>query len=235
MNLYDPNFVRQYFNNLSKDYEAAEIISFHLLQYWRNQILAHAPLPLGATVYDLGCGSGNNFAALTRKIGTSGKIIGVDFSNKMMQKAQALIHQNHWTHIELITGDFIENTSFQQKADTILSTFCLKTMSTEQYPAFANQTWRLLKSNGTCVLGEFSLPKASIPAFLTQKYLKYIVPILNRCMGATPDAHLLLNTYVQQFDGCIALEKAFQAKGFKTKRFILKGGWITGIVAEKSK
>jgi demethylmenaquinone methyltransferase/2-methoxy-6-polyprenyl-1,4-benzoquinol methylase len=233
MNLYDPNFVRQYFNNLSKDYDSAEKISFRLLQHWRNQILKQAQFSIGATVYDLGCGGGNNFAALTRKIGRTGKIIGVDYSNKMIEKAQFHVLENHWQHIELMECDFVESSVLESNSDNIFGTFCLKTLPIEQYDALANQAWKALKPYGQCVLGEFSLPKSPFYAFLTQKYLKHIVPFFGRVMGASPKAHELLSQYVQQFDGCIALEKAFQLRGFKTKRFILSHGWITGIVAEK--
>jgi demethylmenaquinone methyltransferase/2-methoxy-6-polyprenyl-1,4-benzoquinol methylase len=233
MNQYDPNFVRQYFNQLSKDYDSAEKISFHLLQCWRNQILQQAHFKIGATVYDLGCGGGNNFAALTQKIGRTGKIIGVDYSNKMIEKGQSHVRQNGWQHIELLECDFIESTLLESSADTIFGTFCLKTLPTEQFDALANQVWNVLKPHGQCVLGEFSLPKSPFCAFLTQQYLKHLVPFFGRCMGASPDAHRLLNEYVQQFDGCIAVEKAFLRRGFKTKRFILNHGWITGIVAEK--
>ncbi len=233
MNLYDPNFVRQYFDHLSKDYDSAEKISFHLLQYWRNQILQQANFKIGATVYDLGCGGGNNFAALTRKIGSTGKIIGIDYSNKMIQKAQHHIRENHWKHIQLMECDFVESRLLESDFDNIFGTFCLKTLSDEQFEALANQAWKVLKPHGQCVLGEFSLPKSPFCAFLTQKYLKHIVPLLGRCMGASPDAHRLLSQYVHQFDGCIAVEKAFQLRGFKTKRFILNHGWITGIIAFK--
>jgi demethylmenaquinone methyltransferase / 2-methoxy-6-polyprenyl-1,4-benzoquinol methylase len=233
MNLYDPNFVRQHFNHLSKDYDSAEKISFHLLQYWRNQILQQADFKLGATVYDLGCGGGNNFAALTRKIGLEGKIIGVDYSNKMIEKAYHHVVKNHWQHIQLMECDFVESTLLEGDSDNIFGTFCLKTLPTEQFGALANQAWKVLKPDGQCVLGEFSLPKSPFCAFLTRNYLKHIVPFLGRCMGTSPNAHQLLSQYVQQFDGCIAVEKAFQLRGFKTKRFILNHGWITGIIAEK--
>jgi demethylmenaquinone methyltransferase / 2-methoxy-6-polyprenyl-1,4-benzoquinol methylase len=234
MNLYDPNFVRQHFDHLSKDYDSAEKISFHLLQYWRNQIFQQAHFKWGATVYDLGCGGGNNFAALTRKIGHTGKIIGVDYSNKMIEKAHHHVIENHWKHIQLMECDFVESSLLEGDSDNIFGTFCLKTLPVEQYGALANQAWNVLKPYGQCVLGEFSLPKSPFYAFLTQNYLKHIVPFFGRVMGASPNAHDLLSQYVEQFDGCIALEKAFQLRRFKTKRFILNQGWITGIVAEKA-
>jgi ubiquinone/menaquinone biosynthesis C-methylase UbiE len=233
MNLYNPIFVRQYFNYLAKDYDSAEKISFHLLQYWRNQILQQAHFAQGATVYDLGCGGGNNFAAITAKIGCTGKIIGIDYSNKMIEKAHLHILQMGWQHIELKECDFVESPLLEGDSDNIFGTFCLKTLPPKQFDVLANQAWKVLKPQGQCVLGEFSLPKSSFLAFLTQQYLKHIVPFLGYCMGASPNAHQLLNQYVQAFDGCIAVEKAFQLRGFKTKRFILNQGCITGIVAEK--
>jgi demethylmenaquinone methyltransferase/2-methoxy-6-polyprenyl-1,4-benzoquinol methylase len=165
--LYEPNFIRQYFNNLSKDYDTAEKISFYLLQCWRNQILQQAHIKLGATVYDIGCGGGNNFDALTRKIGCNGKIIGVDFSNRMIEKSAQRISQNQWKHIQLVEGDFLESALLAGDSDNVFGTFCLKTMSDKQFQLLANQVWTVLKPTRQCVLGEFSLPKSRFRACLT--------------------------------------------------------------------
>lgn len=73
-----------------------------------------ATIPAGATVLDLGCGSGLDSLAAAQKTGRSGRVIGLDFSKAMLDKAvaaarQASLHIAHFccadaTCLPLATG-----------------------------------------------------------------------------------------------------------------------------------
>src|SRR5436309_8412647 len=45
-----------------------------------SNVSLFADLPMGATVLDLGCGSGTDTLIAARRVGANGKVIGVDFS-----------------------------------------------------------------------------------------------------------------------------------------------------------
>ncbi len=47
-----------------------------------------AEIPEGATVLDLGCGAGLDSLIAARRVGPSGKVIGVDFSKTMLDRAR---------------------------------------------------------------------------------------------------------------------------------------------------
>jgi arsenite methyltransferase len=52
-----------------------------------SNVSVFADIPVGATVLDLGCGAGlDSFIAATR-VGPTGKVIGVDFSDSMLSRA----------------------------------------------------------------------------------------------------------------------------------------------------
>jgi SAM-dependent methyltransferase len=52
-----------------------------------SDVSIFADLPEGATVLDLGCGSGLDALIAARKVGPAGRVIGVDFSETMLARA----------------------------------------------------------------------------------------------------------------------------------------------------
>lgn len=75
--------------------------------YCAGRELAFAALDLraGDTVLDLGCGTGLNFAGLQRMIGPSGRIIGLDASSAMLERAGSRTERHRWSNVELIVAD----------------------------------------------------------------------------------------------------------------------------------
>ncbi len=53
-----------------------------------SKVSIFADIPLGATVLDLGCGAGLDSLLAARRVGPKGKVIGVDFSESMLKRAQ---------------------------------------------------------------------------------------------------------------------------------------------------
>jgi arsenite methyltransferase len=53
-----------------------------------SNVAIFADIPLGATVLDLGCGSGLDSLIAARRVGPSGQVIGVDFSEAMLHRAR---------------------------------------------------------------------------------------------------------------------------------------------------
>lgn len=52
-----------------------------------SNVPCFAEIPSGGTVLDVGCGAGLDSLLLARRAGTGGKVIGVDFSWAMLQRA----------------------------------------------------------------------------------------------------------------------------------------------------
>ena len=72
---------------------------------YRRKVVKLLQLEPGQTVLDLGCGSGLNFELIMEGIGPHGTIIGVDFSAKMLKRAQKTIDQHGWKNAYLLQQD----------------------------------------------------------------------------------------------------------------------------------
>lgn len=68
----------------------------------RTDAVAALNLGPGATVLDVGCGTGLSFGLLHRCVGRTGRIVGIEQSPEMMAQAQARVRASDWHHVELV-------------------------------------------------------------------------------------------------------------------------------------
>ena len=78
----------------------------------------------GATVIDIACGTGLNFPLIEKLIGPEGRIVGVDLTDAMLDRAQTRIGTNGWSNISLVQADAVDF-DFPAGVDAILSTYAL--------------------------------------------------------------------------------------------------------------
>ena len=101
---------------------------YHLIGFrigaYRRQAVSALNLQRGDTVVEIGCGTGLNFPLLQQAVGPSGKVIGVDMTDAMLNQARQRVEDNGWTNVELVQGDAVAY-SFPAGVDGILSTFAL--------------------------------------------------------------------------------------------------------------
>lgn len=79
----------------------------------------------GATVLDIGCGTGRNFPLLVRRVGQRGRVIGLDYSPGMLQQARRQIERRGWRNVELLHGDAVKLDGVPEHVDGIVSAWCL--------------------------------------------------------------------------------------------------------------
>jgi demethylmenaquinone methyltransferase/2-methoxy-6-polyprenyl-1,4-benzoquinol methylase len=91
---------------------------------WRLEAIQALDLKPGDQVVDIGCGTGLNFPMIQDIIGPEGKIIGVDLSEAMLEKAQQQASENGWQNVELACADAAQF-EFPSDVDGILSTFAM--------------------------------------------------------------------------------------------------------------
>lgn len=63
--------------------------------------LRHLRLESGESVLDVGCGAGATLASLRAAVGPSGRVVGVDYSPRMLARAAAVVRGNGWQNVEL--------------------------------------------------------------------------------------------------------------------------------------
>lgn len=69
---------------------------------WRRMTIEALSLRPGDTVVEIGCGTGLNFHLLEQAIGNEGRIIGVDISEAMLERARVRVQKAGWKNVELV-------------------------------------------------------------------------------------------------------------------------------------
>jgi demethylmenaquinone methyltransferase/2-methoxy-6-polyprenyl-1,4-benzoquinol methylase len=76
----------------------------------------------GDTVVEVACGTGLNFPLIQQEIGPQGRIVGVDLTDAMLDRAQQRIDINGWSNVSLVHADAAEF-EFPTGVDGILATY----------------------------------------------------------------------------------------------------------------
>ncbi len=91
-----------YSGNVTKHYDLP--IS-HMFRKYKEKVFDVSAIKRGDRVLVFCCGTGLDFPEIENKIGEEGHIVGVDFSNVMLKKAQQRIEKHRWNNVELIEAD----------------------------------------------------------------------------------------------------------------------------------
>ena len=100
----------------------------------------------GDTVVDLGSGAGNDCFVARSIAGDNGKIIGIDFTEKMIDKARANAEKLGYKNVEFRHGD-IENLPLAGNVADVVVSNCVLNLVPDKKQAFL-ETFRVLKKGG---------------------------------------------------------------------------------------
>lgn len=131
------------------------LIGFREYAYRRKAVQALS-LSRGNTVVELSCGTGLNFSLLQAVVGEEGRIIGVDLTDRMLDKAAERIAAHRWSNVRLIQSDASEY-DCPENVDGILSTFAITLIP--EYESIIRRGSEALRPGGRWVVLDFKLPE----------------------------------------------------------------------------
>jgi len=105
-----------------------------------------AQIQEGNTVVDLGSGAGNDCFIARAIVGESGKVIGVDFTEAMVKKAQQNAEKLGLKNVEFHHGE-IENLPLSDETADVIVSNCVLNLVPSKEKAFT-ETYRILKKGG---------------------------------------------------------------------------------------
>ncbi len=108
--------------------------------------LAIAALKEGETVLDLGSGGGFDCFLARRKVGETGRVIGVDMTPEMIQLARKNAAEIGYANVEFRLGEIEHLPLANSSADVIISN-CVINLSPEKAQVF-REAYRVLKPGG---------------------------------------------------------------------------------------
>jgi len=119
-----------------------------------------AQIKEGDVVIDLGSGAGNDCFIARAETGATGKVIGIDFTPAMIDKARANAEKLGFNNVEFRQGDIEDMPLTSNKADVVVSN-CVLNLVPNKHKVFS-EIYRVLKPGGHFSISDIVL-KGELP------------------------------------------------------------------------
>ncbi len=132
---------------------------------------AMASLREGEAVLDLGSGAGLDCFLAADKVGKTGRVIGVDMTAEMIEKARENARNGNYENVEFRLGE-IENLPVADKSVDVVISNCVINLSPDKRRVF-DEVYRVLRPGGRVMVSDIALLKA-LPAEVRESIPAYI-------------------------------------------------------------
>ena len=232
--IYQPRFIQQLFDEMSATYGVVNLVSsFGFCRRWRRQCIEQTEMPAGSVVVDLMAGMGELCPGIAGRVGSLGRIIAVDYSSVMCEQARKYEGGDFPCDVRVLEADALCSGLPDKLADLVVSSFGLKTFSSDQMEMLATEVHRVLKPGGRFSFVEISIPPWAWLRTPYQFYLNRVIPVVGRLFMGNPENYRMLGVYTMAFKNCGVAETIFRNAGLGVEQRSLFFGCATGLVGRK--
>jgi demethylmenaquinone methyltransferase/2-methoxy-6-polyprenyl-1,4-benzoquinol methylase len=141
---------KAFYNKIAKVYDTLAEHSEAPVRKAGLEMLRAQP---GQKVLEIGFGTGHSLIELTRSVGLTGKVYGIDLSEKMVEISQKRAkEENLEDRIELSCGDALQLPHESESMDGIFMSFTLELFDTPEILFVLDECRRVLKTGGRIVV-----------------------------------------------------------------------------------
>jgi len=166
---------------------------------------AHASIQEGETILDLGSGGGLDCFIASKKVGKTGKVIGVDMTPSMIDKARENARNGNYDNVEFRLGEIEHLPVADNSVDLIISN-CVINLAPNKEAVFRD-AFRVLKPGGRLMVSDIVLLK-ELPEVIRNSAQAYV-----GCIGGA----ILKEKYIE----------AIENSGFKDVEIIKQSNFST--------
>jgi demethylmenaquinone methyltransferase / 2-methoxy-6-polyprenyl-1,4-benzoquinol methylase len=179
----------------------------------------------GARVLDLCCGTGDLAFALSRaRNGSNCEIVGVDFVQAMLTRAQAKARSGGEA-VAFIGGDALELPFAEGSFDLVTSAFGFRNLA--NYERGLREIARVLRPGGELGILDFSEPSGGVRGAVFQFYFRNILPRIGGAISGSREAYAYLPASVTRFPSGEELTRLVERCGFvEAKCHVLHFGGV---------
>jgi len=206
--------VREMFTSIAPRYDLLNhVLSFNVDRWWwwkTARSFASILKRPEARVLDLCCGTGDMTFALRRQAGKSqAKILGVDFSHAMLQRASGKAVR---TSLDFVEADALCLPFPDQHFDLITAAFGFRNLA--DYDAGLREMVRLLRVGGECGILDFGEP-GGLMGKLYRIYFRRVLPAIGTLISGVRGPYAYLPASVERFPSPEAMLGRMRRAGFR--------------------
>jgi len=188
---------------------------------WRRRAAKATVLKPGGSALDVACGSGKLTILLSRIAGPNGRVVGLDFSTKMLEVAR-----HEFPTIEFREGDALNLPFDDATFDATTIAFGLRNLADPVRGL--SEMLRVVKPGGRAVVLEFVRPPKGPVGSAYRVYLKTLLPAVGGALSGAPSAYRYLSDTVDSYRSANELRALAEVAGWKAIRHV---GLAMGTVA----
>jgi demethylmenaquinone methyltransferase / 2-methoxy-6-polyprenyl-1,4-benzoquinol methylase len=222
--------VRAMFDRIAGVYDRMNsVMTAGMHHRWRERAADLARLGPGSSALDVACGTGDLAIELQRRVGPSGRVVGSDFSEGMLELARAKSDTIAWEW-----GNALELGYADGEFDAATVGFGARNFSDLRQGL--REMARVVRPGGRVVVLEITTPQKPPLSWFFRAWFDTIVPALGRFAGDA-DAYTYLPSSVRRFPGPRELAADLVDAGLRDVGWVLTAGGIIaihhGTVAER--
>ncbi|MBA3906093.1 MAG: methyltransferase domain-containing protein [Pseudonocardiales bacterium] len=123
--------------------------------------MAHAVLPPGSRVLDVGCGAGIDVLLAARRVGPDGHVIGLDLLPEMGARARANAREAGYANVEIVEGEMEAIPLPDDAVDAVISNGVINLSARKMRALF--ECARVLRPGGHLCLTDVTLDERNLP------------------------------------------------------------------------
>jgi demethylmenaquinone methyltransferase/2-methoxy-6-polyprenyl-1,4-benzoquinol methylase len=215
-----PDQVRDMFDRISPAYDRMNrVMSAGMDGLWRARAVRCAGLAPGGSAIDVCCGTGDLAIALLDAVSTRGRVVGLDFSERMLEAARAKSSQVEW-----VQGDALGLPFGDGEFDAATVGFGVRNLP--DIEAGFREMARVVRAGGRVVCLELTEPPRLVAPF-ARLWTDRAVPLLGRLIARETDAYRYLPASVHRFPPADELAAIMRAAGLERVQYKrLSGGAV---------
>lgn len=205
--------VHHVFENIYGQYDSMNsVISFKRHKAWRKDVMTRMDVEKGAKALDVCCGTGDWAISLAEATGSTGEVIGLDFSHNMLSVAEAKNRSLQLSQLSFIHGNAMELPFADNSFDYVTIGFGLRNVP--DYMKVLKEMYRVVKPGGKVVCLETSQPTLIGFRQVYYLYFRFIMPLLGKLFAKSYQEYAWLHESAKHFPDKQKLKQMFLSAGF---------------------
>ncbi|MCL5264825.1 MAG: bifunctional demethylmenaquinone methyltransferase/2-methoxy-6-polyprenyl-1,4-benzoquinol methylase UbiE [Chloroflexi bacterium] len=210
--------VHSMFADISGKYDLLNaLLSAQRDRAWRRFAVDKCLLRPGDCAVDVCAGTGDISIELARRVGTGGKVIGVDFTYEMMEIGQEKVARKGLeAQIEFVQAN-AEGMPFDD--DTFVAAtngFAMRNVASIERAL--REMRRVVRPGGRVVVLELAKPQIPVIRSLYDPYFYHVVPMIGRVVGGNGGAYKYLPNSLTHFPPRREILDIFAAVGLRSAK-----------------
>jgi demethylmenaquinone methyltransferase / 2-methoxy-6-polyprenyl-1,4-benzoquinol methylase len=210
----DEQHVTGVFRDIARVYDPMNrVLTFGQWGRWQRAFDAMAPVEAGMRLLDVGCGTGDLTLILARRVGRSGRVVGLDLTPEMLAVAhEKVVQAGLVERIELVQGNALALPFPDASFDGVTAGFSLRNMA--DLDGALREMYRVLRPGGFCLSLDVSKPSARPVRAVFLWFFYHVVPWIGALGGRGRSPYAWLSESLREFPDRRALTERFGRAGF---------------------